>query len=88
MIALRIRNPDPDQPFKSPLNLASASSTSRSSRSSAASGRSAAFIVTSALFPTVRYAGIVWLVLGMVVYVVYRKSQGLPLTETCAAPAR
>ena len=41
VIALRIRRPDPDQPFRSPLNLRVGRSTSRSSPSSAASGRSA-----------------------------------------------
>jgi APA family basic amino acid/polyamine antiporter len=30
--------------------------------------------------------GIVWLFIGMVVYVVYRRTQGLPLTETVLAP--
>jgi APA family basic amino acid/polyamine antiporter len=48
-------------------------------------GTLTAFIVTSTLFPTVRYTGLVWMALGMVIYVVYRKSQGLPLTKTVLA---
>ena len=62
----------------------SARSTSRSSPSSAAWGRSEHSWAAWETGPHVRYAGIAWLVLGMIVYVVYRKSQGLPLTEgTC-----
>ena len=30
--------------------------------------------------------GLIWLVLGMIVYYTYRRSQGLPLTETVLAP--
>src|SRR4029077_15256885 len=41
-----------------------------------------AFIVVAALFPAVRWAGLGWLALGMVVYVVYRRRPGLPLTKT------
>ena len=32
--------------------------------------------------------GLAWLAIGMVVYVVYRRTQGLPLTVTVIAPAR
>src|SRR5262249_1880830 len=51
-------------------------------------GTFGAFLVTAALFPAVRYAGVGWLVLGMVVYVIYRKRQGLPLTKDGRAPAK
>ena len=35
-----------------------------------------------------RWAGLGWLVLGMVVYVAYRKRQGLPLTKTVFADTK
>src|SRR4029077_4495334 len=47
-----------------------------------------AFIVVAALFPAVRWAGLGWLALGMVVYVVYRRGQGLPLTKTVLADTK
>jgi APA family basic amino acid/polyamine antiporter len=40
------------------------------------------------LFPAVRWAGLGWLTLGMVVYVAYRKRQGLPLTKTVFADTK
>ena len=51
-------------------------------------GTFAAFVVVAALFPAVRWAGLGWLVLGMVVYVAYRKRQGLPLTKTVFADTK
>ena len=51
-------------------------------------GTFAAFIVVAALFPAVRWAGLGWLVLGMLVYVAYRKRQGLPLTKTVFADTK
>ena len=51
-------------------------------------GTFAAFVVVATLFPAVRWAGLGWLVLGMVVYVVYRKRQGLPLTKTVFADTK
>src|ERR1700759_3834853 len=32
------------------------------------------------------YVGLIWLMLGMVVYYTYRRSQHLPLTQTVLAP--
>ena len=76
VIALRIRKPDPDQPFQSPLNLKIGRIDVPVFAILGGLGTFGAFLVTCALFPTVRYAGIAWLVLGMVVYVVYRKPPG------------
>ncbi len=90
VIALRLRKSkrDPEQPFRAPLNMRVGESTSRCSRCSAASGRSPAFLVVATLFPAVRWAGLGWLVLGMIVYVAYRKRQGLPLTKTVFADTK
>jgi basic amino acid/polyamine antiporter, APA family len=37
-------------------------------------------------YPSTRYAGIGWLVIGFAVYIVYRRRLGLSLTETVRAP--
>jgi len=41
-----------------------------------------AFIVIAVLYPTVSVFGVGWLVLGVVIYIVYRRRQGLDLTST------
>ena len=41
-----------------------------------------AFVVIAVLYPTVSIFGVGWLVLGVVVYVVYRRQQGLDLAST------
>src|SRR5215210_442477 len=45
-------------------------------------GTASAFIVVTALHPAVAAAGCGWLVLGIVVYVVFRRRQGLDLAST------
>ena len=45
-------------------------------------GTFAAWIVVMALNPRTLVVGIGWMVLGIVVYVLYRRNQRLPLTET------
>jgi basic amino acid/polyamine antiporter, APA family len=45
-------------------------------------GTFGAFIVAMALDPVILVAGGGWMVLGMASYVLYRRRQGLPLTET------
>jgi len=45
-------------------------------------GTGIAFIVTVALHPAVAAAGFGWLVIGMVVYLLYRRGQGLDLGST------
>ncbi len=45
-------------------------------------GTFAAWIVVMALYPTTLLVGIGWMLLGITVYVLYRRNQGLPLTRT------
>ncbi|MDX6682678.1 MAG: basic amino acid/polyamine antiporter, family [Solirubrobacteraceae bacterium] len=45
-------------------------------------GTAISFVVVTALTPVVLLAGTVWLVLGIGLYVVYRRNQGLDLTTT------
>ena len=61
----------------------SAATTSRCSPSSAASPRSLAFVVVTVLHPARRdQPASCWLALGIGVYVLYRRHQGLDLTTT------
>jgi APA family basic amino acid/polyamine antiporter len=45
-------------------------------------GTGAAFVVTVALHPAVAVTGVGWLILGVIVFMVYRRTQGLDLTST------
>jgi basic amino acid/polyamine antiporter, APA family len=51
-------------------------------------GTLASWAVTIALHRSVAVVGIGWLVVGMAVYLGYRRSQDLPLTQTVLAPVR
>jgi APA family basic amino acid/polyamine antiporter len=88
VIALRLRRPDPDMPFRAPLNLRVGRYDVPLFAILGGIGTFTAFVVTSTLFPAVRYTGLIWMALGMTIYVVYRKTQGLPLTKTVIAPPR
>jgi APA family basic amino acid/polyamine antiporter len=88
VIALRLWRPDLDQPFRAPLNLKLGAADIPVFAVLGGLGTLAAFVVTCVLFPTVRWAGIAWLALGMVVYVTYRRRLGLPLAATVLAPAK
>ena len=88
VIALRLRKPDPDVPFRAPFNLSVAGRDVPLFAVIGGAGTLAAFLVTAALFSSVRYAGIAWMTLGMVVYVLYRRRQGLPLTKTVKAQVK
>ena len=90
VIALRLRKSkrDPEQPFRAPMNMRIGECDIPLFAVLGGLGTFAAFVVVAALFPAVRWAGLGWLVLGMVVYVVYRKRQGLPLTKTVFADTK
>ena len=45
-------------------------------------GTASAFVVVTVLHPSVAAAGIGWLAFGIVVYIIYRRRQGLDLTTT------
>ena len=83
VIALRLRKPDPDQPFRAPFNLQVRGKDVPLFAIAGGLGTLGAFIVTCYLFPTVRYAGILWMTLGIITYVIYRRRQACP----CCRPS-
>jgi APA family basic amino acid/polyamine antiporter len=82
VIALRISEPGRARPFLAPWNV-----TVRGRRIPLTSvlgglGTGVAFLVVSILNLETLVTGVVWLTLGMAIYVFYRRRLGLTLTET------
>jgi APA family basic amino acid/polyamine antiporter len=90
VIALRVRKEkrDPEQPFRAPLNVRLGELDLPLFAVLGGTGTFLAFLVVAALFPAVRWAGLAWIALGLVVYVLYRRHQGLPLTKTVFADTK
>jgi APA family basic amino acid/polyamine antiporter len=83
VIRLRLAKPDARRPWTGPGNIAL--SGGRSIPLFAVFGGIGtllAFVVVTALHVNVALAGIGWLTLGMLIYPVYRRRQGLDLTTT------
>ena len=77
VIALRVRKSkrDPEQPFRAPLNIRVGELDIPLFAVLGGLGTFAAFVVVASLFPAVRWAGLSWLALGMLVYVAYRPAR-------------
>jgi APA family basic amino acid/polyamine antiporter len=82
VIKLRRSYPEAERTWKPPLNLHAFGFELPLSAVLGGLGTFAAWIVVMALNPSTLFVGIGWMVAGTLVYVVYRRSQGLPLTET------
>jgi basic amino acid/polyamine antiporter, APA family len=82
VISLRITEPERERPYLAPLNV-----TVRGRRIPLTSllgglGTGIAFLVVSILNLETLATGVLWLTVGMTVYVLYRRRLGLTLTET------
>jgi APA family basic amino acid/polyamine antiporter len=82
LIRLRMIEPDHRRPYRSPGRLPFRGATLPPFAVIGLMGTGLSFIVVAALDVTVGLAGTVWLGLGIVVYVLYRRRQGLDLTTT------
>lgn len=82
VIRLRAIAPDQERPYRSPGRLRVGGHDLPPFAVLGLMGTGSAFLVVTVLDPTVGVAGMVWLALGMVVYIVYRRRQGLDLTTT------
>jgi APA family basic amino acid/polyamine antiporter len=79
---LRRKYPDKRRPWKPPLNVRIRGVELPVSALLGGFGTFAAWIVVMALNVSTLIAGIAWMALGISIYIVYRRRQGLPLRET------
>ncbi len=82
VIQLRRRNSADERPWKPPLNFRAFGTLVPLTAVLGGLGTFAAWIVVMALNPRTLFVGLGWMVFGVAVYVLYRRNQRLPLTET------
>src|SRR6185312_12475374 len=82
VIQLRRTRPEAERTWKPPLNVRAFGFELPLTAVLGGLGTFGAWIVVMALNPSTLFVGIGWMVAGITVYVLYRRSQGLPLTET------
>jgi APA family basic amino acid/polyamine antiporter len=82
IIRLRLVAPDQPRPYRGPGNLRLAGRDLPLFAIVGGTATAGAFVATVVLNPDVAIAGFTWLALGMVVYPLYRRSQGLDLAST------
>jgi basic amino acid/polyamine antiporter, APA family len=82
VIALRVKDPDRERPYRAPLNLAVRGRSIPLASVLGGLGTGIAFFVVTILNFETLVTGTLWLALGMTIYVVYRRRLELTLTET------
>ena len=82
IIRLRISRPDLHRPYRAPGNWNFRGHDLPVFAFLGGFGTFAALVVTIALHPDVAITGVVWLTLGVFVFMFYRRAQGLDLTST------
>ncbi len=82
VIALRIKEPDRERPYRGRGNIRIRGVELPLYAIFGGFGTGAAFVAVSLLNLETLIAGVIWLTLGMTLYVLYRRNQGLTLTET------
>jgi APA family basic amino acid/polyamine antiporter len=82
VIQLRRRKSGDERPWKPPLNVRAFGFDVPMTAVLGGLGTFAAWIVVMALNPRTLFVGTGWMVFGVAVYVLYRRNQRLPLTET------
>src|ERR671918_2205672 len=82
VIALRIKQPDAERPWRGPGTLRFRGVDWPLFALFGGLGTAIAFVVVTVLNAETLIAGSIWLAIGMTTYVVFRRRQGLSLTET------
>jgi basic amino acid/polyamine antiporter, APA family len=82
VIKLRRSQADVERPWRPPLNVRAFGFDLPLTAVFGGFGTFAAWIVVMALNPSTLFVGTGWMILGVTVYVLYRRNQGLPLTRT------
>jgi len=82
VVRLRVKVPDFPRPYRGPGNLTVRGRDLPLFAIVGGTATAGAFLATVVLYPTVAAAGFSWLALGMAVYPLYRRRQGLDLAST------
>ena len=82
LLRLRVIHPDVERPYRSPGRVRLRGHDLPPLAIAGLAGTGGSLLVVGVLDLTVAAAGSAWLLLGIVVYVVYRRGQGLDLTST------
>jgi APA family basic amino acid/polyamine antiporter len=82
VLRLRAISPDAERPYRGPGNVRIRGVDVPLFAIAGGLGTLASFLVVTALHYEVAIAGVIWLALGIAVYAVYRRTQGLDLTTT------
>lgn len=82
LIVLRIRQPDAERPYRGPGNIRIRGHDLPPTAIIGGLGTGIAFVVVTVLNPEVAIAGVLWLAIGVTVYIAYRRNQGLDLRTT------
>ena len=82
VVALRFREPDRERPYRAPGNVRFRGREIPLVSVFGGLGTGIAFIVVTVLNFETLVTGVIWLTLGMTIYVFYRRRMGLSLTET------
>jgi basic amino acid/polyamine antiporter, APA family len=83
VIWLRVKDPDRERPYRMPWSVRFRGYAIPMTAVIGGIGTAAAWVAVVALHTEARTVGIPWMVLGMGGYVLYRRRQGLSLTEHC-----
>ncbi|HEX8855599.1 MAG TPA: APC family permease [Thermoleophilaceae bacterium] len=82
VIALRINQPDVERPWRGPGQIRVAGRNLPFFAVAGGLGTASAWVVVTVLNASTAIAGAVWLTIGISTYVIYRRRQGLSLTQT------
>jgi basic amino acid/polyamine antiporter, APA family len=82
VVALRLKDPDRERPWRGPGTLRVGGRELPLFAVFGGLGTGIAFIVVTVLDVRVLVAGVLWLALGLAIYMLYRRHHGLSLTET------
>jgi APA family basic amino acid/polyamine antiporter len=77
IVALRIKDPDRERPYSTPWGVRIRGSTIPLAAVIGGIGTAAAWVAVTVLHGEARIVGIPWMVVGMIGYFAYRRSQGL-----------
>ena len=86
--SLRYREPDRDRPYKMPLNLRIGGGELPLPAAAGALASGASFVAVLFVHSGARVVGLVWMAIGITLYVVYRRANGKPVLKRVTIPER